>query len=1286
MVCIDEAHKAKGKYAYVEVIRSIYIKNKNFRVVALSATPGRQIQDVMEVIHNLQISHVEIRSENSIDVSSYTHRKNIKSMVIPLGPELTEIRSRFIEILDPYVRKLLDCGVITGNINSLSKNSLIMKQVEFKQNSFTGRPQNFSEITSYFSICISLYYALEVLERSGIQIFINFFEDTNNSTEQKYFVSKDHQLKSFVDELKEKYSSANPLNLGNQTLPNGSVVRDDREFFYGHPKYEKLEEILLDYFRENKDSRVIVFCELRESTMMVRSVLNRHRPLIKPRVLVGQGSSSAIKAVTQKEQIAVIKEFKSGVSNVLVATCVGEEGIDIGEVNLIVCMDMSSKNPTRFVQRIGRTGRQRQGKIIMLVTEGKEHAILKDVLANKDKTNQKIAKSREILNVLYKDCPRMVPPEFNPKCVQTFIKLPEENLVQETGKKTRKKKATAGPDQEAGPSNAPATNPKGRKRKNGTDIQQYFSRIKKPAEVVPDEAEIEEEPSTTSLPATSMHNISSVDLDSKFEKLSKDLKDFKLMKYDPPRARDVLLDDDYPNSLKRRILKKEPSYIKEIVGAREVLSALESDPEPDLDGIEVIKRKLGAMEKIFHRSVPGVPKTSDSRGKFKNLVQKLDGNNNSEFISRVKLKYQNFLENPVKKPEEKLEEIQEAPEIPELLPEPEEIPLPEPYSPNVVENQSRHNQTSYIQNKIFDTSTPVRKSPMNPPKRKLSAQNSPLIRAFENSMKKKFSSTKTPEINQLKKSVSKTEDFQKTLRFFGLESLDDIFADDEEEPMYDDGFTTSKIDKNNSIVVFGPAEMAGSFRKFEPVNRTVDDEVVSPSILEEPVSKRKHLIGQLQTTSSTVGNSLMPPKSPPISSNKIQGIQEPHIIDSDDEIDELLANITMDKKSSSGEADFEIDLNQPLTSVSQILKNINSQKGEPKVGVGSGIPEKVASPQSVAKISGDLESQKKVEIDGKVEETVPELDSKKVENIDDESSTDTIIYNLEESAQEKSPTRSKHSEIFDDFKSPSASNRNLQIQSVLIEILENDENKDINQIPGPSKKVQETSPSIFSRRLDSFRFSSQNKSLIGKSQVTKSQISPGPIQKSSPVTSKSIASILATQSPGIIRQPRKLAQIISSSDETEDESPQFLTALSTQRSKSQKTRTIGKKLQANRKACAFLDVEAGVSGSEDGGDDEDDSDLEQFLDDSLICSQEQVDHPDVDMQAKYLESVKSPQNRPGRFKIPLPRAIPNMSQIYSQIPSEDEEEDCYDSFVVQNETDLAEESQVFLAVNFDQHI
>ena len=78
------------------------------------------------------------------------------------------------------------------------------------------------------------------------------------------------------------------------------------------------------------------------------TMIQRHKPLIKVMEFVGQsGGTSGKKGLTQKEQIEVVRRFKEGGFNTLVATCVGEEGLDIGEVDLIVCYDVS-KSPIRY--------------------------------------------------------------------------------------------------------------------------------------------------------------------------------------------------------------------------------------------------------------------------------------------------------------------------------------------------------------------------------------------------------------------------------------------------------------------------------------------------------------------------------------------------------------------------------------------------------------------------------------------------------------------------------------------------------------------------------------------------------------------------------------------------------------------------------------------------------------------------------------------------------------------------------------------------------------------------
>lgn len=244
LLVIDEAHKAKGKYAYTEVVQSLGARNKSFRVLALSATPGRDIRDVIEVIQNLLISHIEVRSENSIDVQPYVFKKNIKTMVVPLGVFLSKVRSDLIELIDPYVRNLSQHQVISGNTGNLSKGWLIVEQKKFRENSAVNRHPAYASIAGDFSVCVSLYHALELLERHGIRVFLNYFDD-----DEKYFVLKDAKIKTFLDDLRQQMGeSPFPAN-DTSFYGNVSIVDDVGPIDFGHPKFEILRKCVVEHFQ-----------------------------------------------------------------------------------------------------------------------------------------------------------------------------------------------------------------------------------------------------------------------------------------------------------------------------------------------------------------------------------------------------------------------------------------------------------------------------------------------------------------------------------------------------------------------------------------------------------------------------------------------------------------------------------------------------------------------------------------------------------------------------------------------------------------------------------------------------------------------------------------------------------------------------------------------------------------------------------------------------------------------------------------------------------------------------
>uniref|UniRef100_A0A1A9Z0H2 Fanconi anemia group M protein n=1 Tax=Glossina pallidipes TaxID=7398 RepID=A0A1A9Z0H2_GLOPL len=383
LVVVDEAHKAKGRYAYTEVVQAIARETKCFRVLALSATPGRTQEDVAEVCRNLLISHLEVRWDTSIDVSPYVHKRHMQTVVVSLGEQIQEIRENLLQIIDPYLRQLIEAEVLSGHKENINRNFLLYEQKRFRERSLRhGNHPLHATVNSNFSTCISLYHALELLERHGLRVFLNNFEEDEDG-KAKYVLQMDFRLKSLIQKVKHQVGR-NPFDVSAGVMTNGQIAEMPKDLDFGQG-----------------------------------------------------GSSGGLRSFTQKQQIQIMNDFRSGKSNILIATSIGEEGIDVGEVDLIICFDISSANPTRFIQRIGRTGRQRNGKVVMLVTEGKEQKLLKDVMATKDQLNKRLLRSQIVNQSLYQHSQRLVPPEFTPTCVRSFIKPIEKELKEVKVKKTK---------------------------------------------------------------------------------------------------------------------------------------------------------------------------------------------------------------------------------------------------------------------------------------------------------------------------------------------------------------------------------------------------------------------------------------------------------------------------------------------------------------------------------------------------------------------------------------------------------------------------------------------------------------------------------------------------------------------------------------------------------------------------------------------------------------------------------------------------------------------------------
>ncbi|XP_027272307.1 Fanconi anemia group M protein isoform X2 [Cricetulus griseus] len=430
---VDEAHKALGNYAYCQVVRELVKYTTHFRILALSATPGSDIKAVQQVITNLLIGKIELRSEDSPDILPYSHERRVEKLVVPLGEELGAIQKTYIQILETFASPLIQRNVLMKrDIPNLTKYQVILARDQFRKNpspNIVGIQQGIIE--GEFAICISLYHGYELLQQMGMRSLYFFLsgimDGTKGMTRARNELGRNEDFMKLYNHLESVFAHVrDPSAIDASAFKKGNK---EKNFFYSHPKLKKLEEVIIEHFRSWNaknttgkkclETRVMIFSSFRDSVEEIAEMLLQHQPVIRVMTFVGHASGKNTKGFTQKEQLEVVRQFRDGGYNTLVSTCVGEEGLDIGEVDLIICFD-AQKSPIRLIQRMGRTGRRRQGRIVVILSEGREERTYNQSQSNKRNIYKAISGNRQVLH-FYQGSPRMVPEKINPELHKMFI-------------------------------------------------------------------------------------------------------------------------------------------------------------------------------------------------------------------------------------------------------------------------------------------------------------------------------------------------------------------------------------------------------------------------------------------------------------------------------------------------------------------------------------------------------------------------------------------------------------------------------------------------------------------------------------------------------------------------------------------------------------------------------------------------------------------------------------------------------------------------------------------------
>ncbi|MFC7323641.1 DEAD/DEAH box helicase [Halorubrum rutilum] len=340
----DECHRATGDYAYVYIAERYHADAADPLVTGMSASPGGDTEEIETVCENLGLSNVEVMTEEDADVDEYTHDTDVQWEQVTLPDEVLEIRDALNEVITDRLEKLKSLGVTNTTNPDLSQKDLNKMRGKLKKMMDNDQSDGYKGMSTHAEV-MKLRRATELVETQSVESVRRYFERQREAARSSG-ASKASQRMVADPKVRE-------------------AMRKAESFDGLHPKFSKARILLAETLGINEGERAILFTESRDTAEALVEFLSASFDV---RKFVGQGDKEGSDGMSQTEQQETLDEFKAGEFEVLVSTSVAEEGLDVPEVDL-VCFYEPVPTAIRSIQRKGRTGRQAEGKVVVLMAE-----------------------------------------------------------------------------------------------------------------------------------------------------------------------------------------------------------------------------------------------------------------------------------------------------------------------------------------------------------------------------------------------------------------------------------------------------------------------------------------------------------------------------------------------------------------------------------------------------------------------------------------------------------------------------------------------------------------------------------------------------------------------------------------------------------------------------------------------------------------------------------------------------------------------------------------------------
>jgi len=324
--------------------KNIKNKPKNPKVLGLTASPGTDKEKIKQIASNLGIESIEMRTRESDDVKEYLQELEFNVIKLEFPEEFKIIDNLIKNIYNKKIQELKNRKLLFApptKTNILALQGKIMSSI-------TSGNKHFNMLMGA-SVCaqaIKLSHLIELFETQTLYTTINY-------------------IKSMFDQAAKNQSKAVKKIIQNKDF-NLAYIKINELLAKNleHPKLLELKSII-EESASNHKNKTIIFSQYRDTVIKISKEINSIKG-INAKVFVGQ-AKKANSGLSQKEQQEIMEEFREGKINIICATSIAEEGLDIPEVNSVIFYE-PIPSAIRSIQRKGRTARLMKGKLIILLT------------------------------------------------------------------------------------------------------------------------------------------------------------------------------------------------------------------------------------------------------------------------------------------------------------------------------------------------------------------------------------------------------------------------------------------------------------------------------------------------------------------------------------------------------------------------------------------------------------------------------------------------------------------------------------------------------------------------------------------------------------------------------------------------------------------------------------------------------------------------------------------------------------------------------------------------------